>query len=54
MTQETAKAGFTFFAEQLNGRMAMMGFVIGLATELLTGKGILAQLGILVLPDLPW
>jgi ferrochelatase len=26
--------------------MAMLGFVIGLATELLTGQGILSQLGL--------
>jgi hypothetical protein len=25
----------------------MLGFVIGIATELLTGKGILAQLGLM-------
>ena len=46
MIKETSKAGFTIFAETLNGRMAMMGLAIGFATELLTGKGILAQLGI--------
>ncbi|MFM7574953.1 MAG: high light inducible protein, partial [Snowella sp.] len=27
--------------ETWNGRLAMLGFVIGLATELLTGQGIL-------------
>ena len=42
-----SKPGFTIFSEVLNGRMAMMGLAIGFATELLTGKGILAQLGIL-------
>ena len=47
MTNETNKYGFTTFAENWNGRLAMLGFVIGLATEFLTGKGILAQLGIL-------
>ncbi len=30
--------GFVNFAETWNGRLAMMGFVIGLATELLTGQ----------------
>ncbi|MFM2432576.1 MAG: hypothetical protein RLZZ511_3790 [Cyanobacteriota bacterium] len=39
--------GFNDFAESLNGRLAMMGLVIGFATELLTGKGILAQLGLM-------
>ena len=31
-------------AERLNGRFAMMGFVIGVATELMTGEGIVGQL----------
>ena len=38
--------GFSNFAETWNGRMAMIGFVAGLANEVLTGKGILAQVGI--------
>jgi hypothetical protein len=29
-----------------NGRLAMLGFVIGVATELLSGQGILAQIGL--------
>ena len=33
-------------AELFNGRAAMLGFVIGLATELLTGQGILQQIGL--------
>ena len=40
------RTGFVPFAESLNGRLAMLGFVIGLATELLTGQGILGQLGL--------
>jgi hypothetical protein len=47
MKNETSKPGFTIFSETLNGRMAMMGIAIGFATELLTGKGILAQLGLM-------
>ena len=47
MTNSTNKYGFTAFAENLNGRLAMLGFAIAIATELLTGKGILAQLGLL-------
>ncbi|MGF1569146.1 MAG: chlorophyll a/b-binding protein [Nodosilinea sp.] len=39
--------GFTQFAETWNGRLAMLGFVIGLATEYLTGQGILEQLGLM-------
>jgi hypothetical protein len=45
--EEQSKFGFTQFAENWNGRLAMLGFVIGLATELITGKGILAQLGLM-------
>ncbi len=45
--QNDAKFGFTTFAEKWNGRLAMMGFVIGVATELLTGQGILSQIGLL-------
>lgn len=45
--QKTSKVGFTAFAETWNGRLAMLGFVIGVATELLTGQGILSQLGLL-------
>jgi ferrochelatase len=41
-----SRFGFVTFAETWNGRMAMLGFVIGLATELLTGQGILSQLGL--------
>ncbi len=47
METKGAKFGFTHFAENWNGRLAMLGFVIGIVTELLTGKGILAQLGIM-------
>jgi hypothetical protein len=38
--------GFSNFAEDWNGRMAMIGFVAALAGEVLTGKGILGQIGI--------
>ena len=33
--------GFVNFAETWNGRMAMMGILIGLGTELITGQSIL-------------
>lgn len=47
MTQnQEPKLGFTRFSESWNGRLAMLGLTIGLATELLTGQGILAQLGL--------
>ncbi|MEB3164495.1 MAG: chlorophyll a/b-binding protein [Prochlorothrix sp.] len=45
-TKET-KYGFTNLAETWNGRLAMLGFIIGLATELLTGQGVLSQLGLM-------
>ena len=47
MEKPENKLGFTSFAENLNGRLAMLGFVIAVATELMTGKGILAQLGLM-------
>jgi len=47
MAEEQGKFGFTEFAENWNGRLAMLGFVIGIATELITGQGILAQLGLM-------
>jgi len=41
------RTGFVPFAESLNGRLAMLGFVIAIAaTEVLSGKGILGQLGL--------
>ena len=40
-----SKFGFSSFAETWNGRLAMMGFIIGLGTEILTGQGILSQIG---------
>ena len=43
---DNARFGFVNFAETWNGRLAMMGFVIGLGTELLTGQGILSQIGL--------
>jgi ferrochelatase len=46
MQSTEPRLGFVSFAELWNGRLAMLGFVIGLATELLTGQGILGQLGL--------
>ncbi|MGL6283627.1 MAG: chlorophyll a/b-binding protein [Microcoleaceae cyanobacterium] len=45
-TQEN-KFGFTNYAEVWNGRLAMLGFFIGLTTELITGQGILSQIGLM-------
>lgn len=36
--------GFTAFSEQLNGRVAMMGLLLGLVTEVITGRGMVGQL----------
>ena len=47
MQKQQHKFGFTPFAETWNGRLAMLGFVIGLATEWMTGKNILEQLGLM-------
>jgi ferrochelatase len=46
MAQREPRFGFVAYAETLNGRMAMLGFLIGLATEVITGQSILAQIGI--------
>jgi hypothetical protein len=46
MADNTSRFGFVAFAETWNGRLAMLGFVIGLGTELLTGQGILSQIGL--------
>jgi len=46
MAAPESRFGFVAFAETWNGRLAMLGFVIGLATELLTGQSILSQIGL--------
>ena len=43
---EEPKFGFNDYAERLNGRAAMIGFVIALAIEYLTGQGLLSWLGL--------
>jgi hypothetical protein len=45
-TKNEGKFGFTINAENLNGRMAMIGFVAALLTELVTGQGVLHFLGL--------
>ena len=42
--------GFTGYAEKVNGRMAMIGFALGLVTEVLTGKSIGDQMLIMFSP----
>ncbi|MGC9502713.1 chlorophyll a/b-binding protein [Baaleninema sp.] len=41
------KFGFNEYAERLNGRAAMVGFVAALAIEYLSGQGLLAWLGLI-------
>lgn len=43
---ERPKAGFTSYAERLNGRAAMVGFVAVIAIEYFTGQGVLSWLGL--------
>lgn len=43
---EEPKFGFNDYAERLNGRAAMIGFVIALAIEYVTGQGLLSWLGL--------
>ncbi|MBE9095199.1 chlorophyll a/b-binding protein [Tychonema sp. LEGE 07203] len=40
----TVNTGFTKYAEKINGRFAMIGFVSLLAIEVLTGQGFLTLL----------
>lgn len=46
MTNSFVRDGLVAFAETRNDRLAMLGFVIDLATELLTGQDILGQVGL--------
>lgn len=41
---EASDFGFNDYAEKLNGRLAMIGFVSALALELATGHGIVGWL----------
>ena len=43
---ERPKKGFNQYAEQLNGRAAMVGLVGLVLIELLTGKGLMTLLGL--------
>jgi F0F1-type ATP synthase assembly protein I len=43
-SSEQGKSGRFVAAELLNGRLAMLGIVIGVLTEALTGHGILSQI----------
>lgn len=41
------KFGFNQYAERLNGRAAMIGFIAAIAIEYLSGQGLLAWLGLI-------
>jgi hypothetical protein len=43
---EDPKFGFNDYAERLNGRAAMIGFVLTILIEYVTGQGLLAWLGL--------
>jgi hypothetical protein len=42
--QENPRTGFTPYAEIINGRLAMIGFISLLALEVITGQGIIGFL----------
>lgn len=43
---EEPKFGFNNYAERLNGRAAMIGFLLTLVIEYVTGQGLLSWLGL--------
>jgi hypothetical protein len=45
--KDEAKFGFTPSAENLNGRLAMIGFIAAVITELVTGQGVVHFLGLM-------
>ncbi|HEY9877648.1 MAG TPA: chlorophyll a/b-binding protein [Leptolyngbyaceae cyanobacterium] len=46
--KEGTRVGFTAYAEQINGRLAMIGFVSLIALEGLTGQGLVSLLSGLI------
>lgn len=47
LNQPEPAFGWTAYAEQINGRFAMIGFIGLLILEFLTGQGLLTWLGLL-------
>jgi hypothetical protein len=48
MSTQNSIWGFTDFAETFGGRLAMVGFSLGLVTEIITGQGIVNQVATLL------
>lgn len=46
-TAPAPRFGFTRFSEIWNGRLAMLGFLAAIIGEMVTGKGLLAQMGLM-------
>ena len=46
-TRNAGKFGFTAFAENWNGRLAMIGFAAALILELVSGQGVLHFFGLI-------
>ena len=46
LSASDAGRGLRERAEKLNGRMAMIGFVAAIATELISGEGLLRTIGL--------
>ena len=46
MTESPARDGFVAITETWNSPLAMLGIVIGLGTELLSGQTCLGQIGL--------
>jgi Chlorophyll A-B binding protein len=42
----SSKYGFNDYVERLNGRAAMLGFIVAVVIEALTGQGVLTWLGL--------
>jgi hypothetical protein len=43
---EDPKFGFNYYSERLNGRAAMIGFLLMVVIEYVTDKGVLSWLGL--------
>ncbi|NJL79890.1 MAG: hypothetical protein HC917_15510 [Richelia sp. SM2_1_7] len=44
LASSTSRVGFTEYAEKLNGRLAMIGFISMIAVELLSGQSFIGWL----------